>query len=100
MKLSVLITSDESSISIPLFSTSPMFWDWELWPLVNESGTLCNRSLVFLLKATIDPETLLSSKLKSSPMSYWACFSQVNIALPKDDGETAPLSLCSFRTID
>ena len=26
-------------------------------------------------------------------MSYRAAFSQVNIALPKDDGETAPLSL-------
>jgi len=90
--LSVLITSEESSISIPLFSTSPIFWDWDEWPLVNDSGTLCNKSLVFLLKATIDPETLLSSKLKSSPMSYRAAFSQDNIPLPNDYGETAPLS--------
>ena len=92
MKLSVLITSEESSISIPLFSTSPIFWDWAEWPLVNERGTLWSKSLVFLLKATIEPETLLSNKLKSSPISYWACFYHVSIALPNEPGETAPLS--------
>ena len=51
-----------------------------------------SKSLVFLLKATIEPETLLSNKLKSIPISYRAAFSQVSIALPNDDGETAPLS--------